>query len=217
MLDARPALAQMARPRPVAAAHSTSMYTVALLTAGIHEPSNTSALAADIGAATVAAAGILGLRVGTRTIEIRQLAADLSVAAIGGAPPPALRMAIESVTSADALVAVTPVFAASYTGLFKSFFDVLDPGCLTEMPTVIGATGGSVRHSLVIDYALRPLLAYFRAAVVPTGVFMSPGDADGADLALRLRDRIARAGTELAGALAARSARLAPRTERLRP
>ncbi len=59
------------------------------------------------------------------------------------------------------------MFSASYSGLFKSFFDVLDKEALVGKPVLIGATGGTGRHSLVLEHALRPLFAYLRAVVVP--------------------------------------------------
>ena len=97
----------------------------------------------------------------------------------------------------DGLVVVTPVFKASYTGLFKMFFDVLDTDALNGMPTIIAATAGTARHSLVTEYALRPLLAYMRAVVVPTALFAATDDfggAGGADFS----NRAARAASELA-------------------
>ena len=68
------------------------------------------------------------------------------------------------------MIAVTPIFSASYSGLFKTFFDVLEEDALAGKPVLIGATAGTARHSLVLDHALRPLFAYLRADVVPTGV-----------------------------------------------
>lgn len=99
---------------------------------------------------------------------------------------------------ADGLIAVTPVFSASYSGLFKSFFDVLtvlDKDAISGTPVLIAATGGTPRHSLVLEHALRPLFAYLRAVVVPTAVYAASEDwgADGLD------GRIERAAEELAG------------------
>ena len=71
---------------------------------------------------------------------------------------------------------VTPVFAASYSGLFKMFFDVLEPGPLAGTPVLLAATAGTARHSLVLDHALRPLFSHLRAVVVPTGVFAASED-----------------------------------------
>lgn len=108
-------------------------------------------------------------------------------------------------TGADGLVVVTPVFSASYSGLFKSFFDVLDKDVLAGTPVLIAATGGTARHSLVLEHALRPLFAYLRAVVVPTGVYAASEDwgAEGLD------GRIERAAEELAALMTGLGARAA--------
>ena len=90
---------------------------------------------------------------------------------------------------------MTPIFSGSYSGLFKTFFDVLEPGVLAGKPVLIGATGGTARHSLALDYALRPLFSYLRTVVVPTAVFAAPEDW-GSDA--QLSDRVDRAAGELA-------------------
>ncbi len=100
-------------------------------------------------------------------------------------------------TTADAVVAVTPVFAASYSGLFKTFVDVLEPDALAGTPVLLAATAGTARHSLVIEHAMRPLFSYLRALTVPTGVFAAPEDWAQGDAA-PLADRIRRAAAELA-------------------
>ncbi|MGW3984739.1 CE1759 family FMN reductase, partial [Streptomyces mirabilis] len=110
-----------------------------------------------------------------------------------GFPGRALSAALEAVTEADGLIVVTPVFSASYSGLFKSFFDVLDQDALTGKPVLIAATGGSARHSLVLEHALRPLFAYLRAVVVPTAVYAASEDWGAEGLA----ERIDRAAGEL--------------------
>jgi FMN reductase len=114
-----------------------------------------------------------------------------------GFPGRSLAAAFDAVAAADGLIAVTPVFSASYSGLFKSFFDALsvtDENALAGKPVLIGATGGTARHSLVLDHALRPLFAYLKAVVVPTGVYAASEDwgAEGLD------GRIERAAAELA-------------------
>jgi len=80
------------------------------------------------------------------------------------------------VAAADAVIAVSPIFNASYSGLFKAFFDVLEPGALTGKPVLVAATGGSERHSLALEHAMRPLFAYLRAVVVPTAVYAASSD-----------------------------------------
>jgi FMN reductase len=101
---------------------------------------------------------------------------------------------VDAVRRADGLVAVTPVFSASYSGLFKTFFDVLEPGILDGKPVLVAATAGTARHSLVLEHALRPLFSYLHAVVVPTAVFAATDDFGDAGLDAR----IARAAGELA-------------------
>ena len=94
----------------------------------------------------------------------------------------------------SSVAANTPVFSASYSGLFKTFFDVLEPGILDGKPVLVAATAGTARHSLVLEHALRPLFSYLHAVVVPTGVFAATDDFGDAGLDAR----IARAAGELA-------------------
>jgi FMN reductase len=170
--------------------------TIAVISAGLSQPSSTRLLAGKLAEAT---AGQLPAGTEVITIELRDLAHDIVNALLTGFPAPALREAIEQVVSADALIAVTPLYSGSYNGLFKSFFDVLDPGVLAGKPVLIAATGGTARHSLALEHAIRPLFSYLRAITVPTAVFAATedwgaagGTGDG------LTERIERAGAELA-------------------
>jgi FMN reductase len=138
-------------------------------------------------------------------LEVRELARDLIDHLLTGFPSPRLRAAIDSLSAADGLIAVTPIFSASYSGLFKVFFDVLEMDALRGMPVALGATGGSERHSLALDHALRPLFAYLGAAPVPTGVFAATDDWGDPDSAAELARRIQRAGGQLAEAMAGRT------------
>ena len=170
--------------------------TVAVVSAGLSQPSSTRMLADQLAAAT---AGHLPAGTAVVTIELRDLAHDIVNNLLTGFPPPALRQAIEQVTGADALIAVTPLYSGSYNGLFKSFFDVLDPGALAGKPVLIAATGGTARHSLALEHAIRPLFSYLRAVTVPTAVFAATDDWGTAGRA-ELTARIERAGGELAAA-----------------
>ncbi len=164
--------------------------TLVVITAGLREPSSTRLLGDRLAAATAEA--LPGLRV--ETVELRRHAHDLANALLTGFPAGELARAIDLVREADGLIVVSPVFNASYSGLFKTFFDVLDPDLLVGKPVLIAATGGTPRHALALDYALRPLFAYLRAAVVPTGVFAAAEDwADSG-----LVERVERAAGELA-------------------
>ncbi|MFI1441545.1 FMN reductase [Streptomyces fructofermentans] len=165
-----------------------------VVSAGLSVPSSTRLLADRLATAVSDRAGGQGA-VDVRVVELRDLAVEIAHNLTTGFPGPALASALDAVATADGLVVVTPVFSASYSGLFKSFFDVLDPEALTGRPVLIAATGGSARHSLVLEHALRPLFSYLRAVVVPTGVYAASEDWGAEGLA----ERIERAAAELAG------------------
>jgi FMN reductase len=176
-----------------------SARTIAVVSAGLSQPSSSRLLADKLAAA---AAGHLPAGTEVITIELRDLAHDIVNALLTGFPAPALREATEQVLHADALIAVTPLYSGSYNGLFKSFFDVLDPGALVGKTVLIAATGGTARHSLALEHAVRPLFTYLRAITVPTAVFAATedwGTAGGSAEALTAR--IDRAGAELASLL----------------
>ncbi|MGW3105600.1 FMN reductase [Streptomyces sp. NPDC001100] len=162
-----------------------------VVSAGLSVPSSTRLLADRL-----AAAVDRRTPVDIQVVELRDLAVEIAHNFTNGFPGRSLSAALDAVTEADGLIVVTPVFSASYSGLFKSFFDVLDKDALTGKPVLIAATGGSARHSLVLEHALRPLFAHLRAVVVPTGVYAASEDwgAEG------LPERIDRAAGEL-GAL----------------
>lgn len=176
---------------------------IVVITAGLSQPSSTRLLADRLADAVTAQVSVRGEAASVEVVELRELAHDLATTmTTGGVPTPAVAQARDLVSSADALIAVTPVFAASYAGLFKMFVDVLDPEAIAGMPVLIAATAGTARHQLVLDHALRPLFSYLRAAVVPTGVFAATDDFGGAGSA-DLGRRITRAAGELAGAVVA--------------
>jgi FMN reductase len=186
-----------------------------VVTAGLGRPSSTRLLADRLAAATrqhVAenAATGPGPELDVRVVELRDLANEIAQNMVTGFPGPRLRAAVEAVTSADGLIAVTPVFTGSYSGLFKSFFDVVDKDALAGTPVLIAATGGTARHSLVLEHAMRPLFSYLRAVVMPTAVYAAtedwgtagtPGDDP---LALRVARAAAELARHLAGAPAPR-------------
>jgi len=169
-------------------------YTIAVISAGLSQPSSTRLLADQLAEATRRAAG---QRIDVVNIELRELAHDITNNLLTGFPSAALQQAIDAVTTANGVIAVTPVFSASFSGLFKSFFDIIDRDSLIGKPVLMAATGGSARHSLVLEYALRPLFAYLRATIVPTGVFAATDDFGSDEAGRSLADRVHRAGAEL--------------------
>jgi FMN reductase len=176
-----------------------------VVSAGLSSPSSTRLLADRLTAATVRRAEGAEVEV----IELRDLATEIAQHFVTGFPPARLAAALDAVAAADGLIAVTPVFAASYSGLFKSFFDVIDKDALTGKPVLVAATGGTARHSLVTEHALRPLFTYLRALVLPTAVYAASEDWGEEGLA----QRIARAGGELARFMAPAAADAAPDTD----
>ena len=179
--------------------------TIAVVTAGLSQPSSTRLLADRLAEATDRALRLHGAEVRLEVIELRDLAHAITDNLLTGFPGGALATAVRTVADADALIAVTPVFSASYSGLFKSFFDVLDDDALIGKPVLVAATAGTARHSLVLDFALRPLFAYLRAVVVPTAVFGATEDF-GSNASGSLTERVERAGRELADLVAGRPA-----------
>jgi FMN reductase len=130
-------------------------------------------------------------------VELRDLAVDIANNFVTGYAAPRLAEVIAGVEASDGIIAVTPVFSASYSGLFKSFIDVLDPKSLDGKAVLLGATGGTDRHQMVLDYAMRPLFSYLRTRTAPTGVFAGPQDWGATDDGgSSLSDRIDRAAAE---------------------
>ncbi|MBT2485585.1 MULTISPECIES: FMN reductase [unclassified Microbacterium] len=176
---------------------------IAVVSAGLSNPSSTRMLADRLAAETVKALAARDIEASVDVIELRDYAHDITNNLLTGFAPPALETAINTVVSADALIAVTPIFSTSYSGLFKSFIDVLDPDALTGKPVLIGANAGTARHSLAIDYAIRPLFAYLHAEAVSTGVFAASSDWGGAgDDVAPLARRVEKGAKELAEAIA---------------
>ncbi|WP_329609281.1 FMN reductase [Arthrobacter sp. ATA002] len=175
---------------------------IVVVSAGLGVPSSSRMLADLIGAEARAAFDAAGESVEVSTFELREYAVDIANTMVAGYAPPKLEALISEVVSADALIAVTPVFTASMSGLFKSFFDVIDRTSLDGKPVILGATGGSSRHSMVLDYALRPMFSYLRARATPTAVYAAPGDWGAGDAeAATLDSRVRRAASELVALL----------------
>ena len=180
--------------------------SLVVVSAGLSQPSSTRLLADRLAAATEQELHRSGIGVERRTIELREHAQDLVGQLLTNVASPSLQGAVDAVLGADGLVAVSPIFNASYSGLFKLFFDVIEHDALAGVPALLGATGGSARHSLAIEHAMRPLFAYLRADVVSTAVYAATEDWGQADMPAdaSLAERIGRAGRDLATAVASR-------------
>ena len=158
---------------------SSPSRSLVVVTAGLGVPSSTRLLADRLAAATDRHLADAGIDARVEVVELRDHAQDLTNHLLTGFPSPKLQ---------------------------ALFFDVVERDGLAGKPTLIAATGGTPRHSLAIEHAIRPLFAYLNAAVVATGVYAAAEDwgtggvaADGG-----LVERIDRAADELAAAIAAR-------------
>jgi FMN reductase len=168
-------------------------FRLAVVSAGTSDPSSTSLLAGRAAERVTALAARNGHTVTVSVIELREIAADISAALVSQLITPKLRHAITVLGEADGIIAAAPVYKAGPSGLFTSFFHVLDNDLLIAKPVVLAATAGTARHALVADDQMRPLFAYLRAMTVPTSLFAAPEDwSDPA-----LNKRIDRAAFEL--------------------
>ena len=178
---------------------------IVVLTAGLTRPSSTRMLADGLAEAAVHALREAGVEAQVRVVEAREVAHDVVNALLTGFAPAALQVVLDDVAAADGVIAVTPTFNASYSGLFKSLLDALPEAALAGRPVLLAATGGTARHSLVLEHALRPVFSYLHAVPVPTAVYAATEDwaSDGRH-GTGLRARITRAAEEFAAAVAAR-------------
>lgn len=175
---------------------------IVAVTAGLSQPSSTRLLTDRLIEAVDRHVTSHGEEASVEVIELRPLARLIADQMLTRFPSGELTTAIEKVIGAEALIAVTPVFSGSYSGLFKGFFDNLDVNALDGTPVLVAATGGSARHSLMLEHAMRPLFSYLHASVVPTGVMAATDDFG----TTGLDRRVDRAAAELVTALLGASA-----------
>jgi FMN reductase len=170
---------------------STERFRLVLVSAGTSDPSSTQLLADRTADRVKELAARHGHEVTVGAIELREIAADISTALVSQLVTPKLRQAITALGEADGIIAAAPVYKAGPSGLFTSFFGVLDNDLLIAKPVVLAATAGTTRHALVADEAMRPMFAYLRTMTAPTSLFAAP--EDWSDPALNTRiDRAAR-------------------------
>jgi FMN reductase len=133
----------------------------------------------------------------TRCLELGQLGPLVGPHLQRESLPREAEQALAWVENAHIIVAGSPVYKGAYTGLFKHFFDFVDPAALVDIPVVLAATGGSDRHALVVEHALRPLFSFFRAHTIPTSLYAT-ADAfkDDEIIDPGLRERVALAAQQ---------------------
>ncbi|WP_206957848.1 FMN reductase [Trinickia acidisoli] len=154
---------------------------------GLQRPSRTLAL---VEALSTALAEVLPLDI--HLIELGQLAPELGRATYRSQLSANAEGHLRAIETADALLVASPVFRASFSGLFKHLFDLVHQDALIDVPVLLAATGGSERHALVIEHQLRPLFSFFQARTLPIGVYASERDFTGYSVtSAALQDRVA--------------------------
>jgi FMN reductase len=136
-----------------------------VIVAGSPAPaSRTSQLARVVGAM------LAGRGFDVEAIDVRDLPPDDLLHLRAASSP--LQTAIGLVTRANGVVVVTPVYKASYTGLLKTFLDLLPQAGFGDKVVLPIGVGGTLAHVLAIDYALRPVLLALGAQHVVGGLFL---------------------------------------------
>ncbi|MQM24058.1 CE1759 family FMN reductase [Glycomyces albidus] len=168
-------------------------FRLAVVSAGTSDPSSTRMLADRIASRIGALAQERGGAVAVDVVDLRGLATEITTAIVSQHMGPKMTRAIEVLGRADGIVASAPVYKAAPSGLFSSFFHVLDNDLLIAKPVILAATAGTARHALVVDEQMRSLFAYLRTMTVPTSVFAATEDWNASELG----ERIGRAAIEL--------------------
>lgn len=175
---------------------------ITVLSAGLGVPSSSRLLADQLAASAERQLSAAGYAVDVQVVELRDVAVDIANNFVTGYAAPKLAELIAGVEDSDGIIAVSPVFSASYSGLFKSFIDVLDPKSLEGKAVLLGATAGTDRHQMVLDFAMRPLFTYLRTRTASTAVFAGPQDwGNNDDGGSPLSTRVDRAAGEFAALL----------------
>ena len=161
-------------PHPPASQHADAAarpLRVVGVSGSLHEPSRTTALVRTI-------LDTVSRRVPgeTELIEVAALGPGFAGALTRDEVAPEVEAALQAIENADLLIVASPVYRASFTGLFKHLFDFVGQYDLVGTPVLLAATGGGERHALILEHQLRPLFGFFQALTLPIGVYASNSD-----------------------------------------
>jgi FMN reductase len=164
----------------------TKPLKVVAVSGSLHSPSKTTALVREI----LASIGS-HVEVDAHLIEISEIGPEFAGALTRDQLPESVERELRLVESADLLIVASPVYRASFTGLFKHFFDFVGQYALVDTPVLLAATGGSDRHALILEHQFRPLFGFFQALTLPIGIYANNSDFENyAVTSLQLQERI---------------------------
>jgi FMN reductase len=159
---------------------------VVAVSGSLHAPSKTTALVKEI----LASFG-REVAVDAHLIAVSEIGPDFAGTLRRDQLPASVEEELQRIESADLLIVASPVYRASFTGLFKHLFDFVGQYALVDKPVLLAATGGSDRHALIIEHQFRPLFGFFQALTLPIGVYANDTDfTAGAVSSLELQERI---------------------------
>lgn len=144
---------------------------IVAISGGLNAPSKTEALLQTLVERLAKA-----IPIQVHFIKFSEIAPLLGGAIYRNQLPQQVQDHLAAVENADALIVGTPVYRASFTGLFKHFFDFVEQNALIDVPVLLAASGGSERHALVLEHQLRPLFSFFQAQTLPIGVYATDRD-----------------------------------------
>ena len=144
---------------------------VVAVSGSLHTPSRTTALVKEI----LASFG-RELQIDAHLIEVTEIGAEFAGALRRDQLPDSVEAELHRIENADLLIVASPVYRASFTGLFKHLFDFVGQYALVDKPVLLAATGGSDRHALIIEHQFRPLFGFFQALTLPIGVYANDSD-----------------------------------------
>ena len=144
---------------------------VVAVSGSLHSPSKTTALVRAILDALERE-----LSIDVHLIELSRVGREFSGALRRDELSAAAEADLRRIEGADLLIVASPVYRASFTGLFKHVFDFVEQYSLVDKPVLLAATGGSDRHALILEHQFRPLFSFFQALTLPLGVYAKDSD-----------------------------------------
>lgn len=101
-----------------------------------------------------------------------------------------IKVANTLVEQADVVVVLTPVYKASYSGILKTYLDLIPQKGFENKHIIPIAVGGTAHHLLVIDYALKPVFSALGATSISQGVFILDKQIERTDQGFTIEEEI---------------------------